>query len=270
MDELSLQTIIQLNLTEFDECTHAQGLLEFGAIDTPDRLLALRIHAEELSLLNTRLLRESGGRIGLRNVRFREAADEADRPLNVVEDSHATDNDDEYLAPGKKILRSSLCTACTEERPSFDVLDVATCKHSYCKDCLSIMFEGALANEAAFPVRCCKKPIIIGTTTDYLEDDLVQRYRTKQIELRTTDKTYCATLSCSAFLTPVPTSGTNLTCQACSAETCTLCKAFRHDGECEEDAGLREVTQMAKREGWQQCKACKRFVALETGCNHMT
>lgn len=247
------------------------GLLELGAIDTPDRLLALRMHAEELSSLNTRLLLESDMRNGPRHVSSRRAGDEADRPFHDIEESHAIhDDDDEYLAPGKRILRSSLCTACTEERPSFDVLDLATCKHSFCKDCLSIMFEGALANEAAFPVRCCKKPITIKTTTDYLDDDLVQRYKTKQVELRTTDKTYCATLSCSAFLTPVTMSGTNLTCQACSAETCTLCKAFRHDGKCQEDAGLREVTQMARREGWQQCKACKRFVALETGCNHMT
>lgn len=42
------------------------------------------------------------------------------------------------------------------------------------------------------------------------------------------------------------------------------------DEPCPEDAELKDVMNLAKKEGWQICYQCNNMVELNFGCNHMT
>ncbi|RMY63200.1 hypothetical protein D0864_12701 [Hortaea werneckii] len=43
-----------------------------------------------------------------------------------------------------------------------------------------------------------------------------------------------------------------------------------HSGDCPEDEALQQLINIANAEEWQRCSECKRFVELDTGCNHIS
>ncbi|RSL68039.1 hypothetical protein CEP54_002966 [Fusarium duplospermum] len=99
---------------------------------------------------------------------------------------------------------------------------------------------------------------------------LVGEFRAKKLEHDTPNRTYCSKPSCSTFVPPAFIAKDVARCPKCSQRTCVHCKGPFHHGVCPSDTVSQQVLELATQNGWQQCKACKRVVELEQGCNHIT
>ncbi|KAM5343527.1 hypothetical protein ACJ41O_012064 [Fusarium nematophilum] len=136
--------------------------------------------------------------------------------------------------------------------------------------CLVTLFEASLRDEYLFPPRCCGQPIPAEASSSVLTPLLIDRFNKKKVEYETVDKTYCHEPTCSAFVPPLSIKDKIALCGACNKETCVGCKGPSHKGECPKDAASQALLQLAKKNGWQQCKSCNRIVELDTGCFHMS
>ena len=56
-------------------------------------------------------------------------------------------------------------TSCTEEYPVSDIIQTE-CAHNYCRECTLRLFKDSFANEALFPLRCCRLPIRVSTAVE--------------------------------------------------------------------------------------------------------
>lgn len=99
-----------------------------------------------------------------------------------------------------------------------------------------------------------------------------QAFEARYAELSTKKKVYCHDARCSQWIPPSAIDqGTNVaTCPACGKTTCAMCKNVSHTGDCPDDTALQQLLTTADAQQWQECFECRRFVELETGCNHMT
>jgi hypothetical protein len=161
------------------------------------------------------------------------------------------------------------CIACQEDKKFLEVVR-APCRHEYCRECLHDLFRSSMTDESLFPPRCCRKPIALSFVRIFLTLDIVQQYEQKKIEFETSDKTYCCSPTCSAFIYLENIHDDCAMCAECGMLTCTFCKLAAHEGDCPADRGLQQLLQTATENGWQRCYNCHRLVELETGCNHMT
>lgn len=161
------------------------------------------------------------------------------------------------------------CVACHERKHTFDILE-APCHHVYCRDCITDLFEASTTDESLFPPRCCRQNIPLTIASDFLTSRFVDRFKEKEIEFSTLDRTYCASSTCSAFIPPNRITVDRASCPRCHQDTCTICKGFSHEEDCPNDTSLQELLATAAAAGWRRCYACRRLVELEQGCNHMT
>lgn len=161
------------------------------------------------------------------------------------------------------------CVACQERKHTFDVLE-APCHHIYCRDCVSDLFQTSTTDESLFPPRCCRQNIPLTLASDFLTSQFMDRFEEKEIEFTTLDRTYCAQSTCSAFIPSHRIDGDRASCPMCHQDTCTICKGLSHDEDCPNDRALQNLLATAAEAGWRRCYACRRFVELEQGCNHMT
>lgn len=161
------------------------------------------------------------------------------------------------------------CIACVDEFPWFDTLP-APCSESYCGACISTLFAASITDESLYPPRCCGQAIPFDVAKHFLSPGVAETFAAKREELDTKNRVYCHRPLCSVFIPPANIRGDVATCPRCANDTCAMCKAARHDGDCPEDMALKELIATANAEGWQRCNACSRMVELEVGCNHMT
>ncbi|KAL3456039.1 hypothetical protein BJX64DRAFT_294461 [Aspergillus heterothallicus] len=126
------------------------------------------------------------------------------------------------------------CLACGDlKRPSR--LVQFPCVHEYCHACLISFVETSLSDDSLFPPRCCGMEIpITAGRGKAIGEDLMQRFETKLVEMRTINRTYCYEPGCGAFLHPdlIPQGGGLVICPECRALTCSRCKRVGHIGEC--------------------------------------
>ncbi|RYP54640.1 hypothetical protein DL770_010955 [Monosporascus sp. CRB-9-2] len=180
---------------------------------------------------------------------------------------------------GQRQQQKRNCVACGESK-HFAELARAPCRHEYCGECLSRLFEGATVDETLFPPRCCRQPIPLQQNLVFLDAAVAQRFRRKAVEFSTPNRTYCHNRRCRAFVPPsryVRDDGDKrgiavaARCGECGARTCTECKGAAHGGgDCPNDVQLQQVIQLAREQGWQRCQNCWGMVELNMGCNHMT
>ncbi len=205
--------------------------------------------------------------------------------LYVVRDSGELVNDDESSRVDSVMASSSssvtsaeqtrqaandrLCGVCHEMNLFFDVAR-APCGHEYCRTCLQNLFQASMTDEALFPARCCRQPIPLETVRVFLTAGLSQTYLKKKIEFETTNRTYCSSRACAAFVLPQHIGNDIATCRECGTATCTMCKTAAHGGDCPNDEPLQTLLAVAADRGWQRCYSCARVVELEIGCNHIT
>lgn len=210
-----------------------------------------------------------------------EVGEEVLRRLSILNCSDEVEDSDEdktrasssRLVPsidkGRRSTIQKQCVACQEDKPKFDTTEVP-CTHTYCRSCISELFGIALTDESLFPPRCCRQEITPESVTTFLSAALLRRFRSKAVELRTTNRTYCVWPTCSTFIPTGFISGDTATCPACEQKTCTICKNASHEGDCPDDTALQSLLTTAAANGWQRCYSCKRMVELNVGCNHMT
>lgn len=160
----------------------------------------------------------------------------------------------------------SACIACYETK---DVDIQLPCGHKYCHDCITEMFDLATKDEDLFPPKCCSQEIELDVVINFLGPELSKRFTEKAIEFRSSNRTYCASSSCSTFIPPNALGEEVAKCPACSQRTCTICKTAAHDGGCPIDTALQQVLQTATENGWQRCFSCNQVIELTHGCNHI-
>lgn len=160
------------------------------------------------------------------------------------------------------------CIGCEEDVSYIDALR-CPCSHDYCRACIAGLFEAAINDESLFPARCCRQAIPLGLNQIFIPPKLAGRYRAKEIENSTPNRTYCHNSSCSTFVPPQFVQGSRATCVKCHSRTCTNCKRAAHEGDCAPDAATLDVLRLANERGWQRCSSCRNLVELSTGCNHI-
>jgi hypothetical protein len=164
--------------------------------------------------------------------------------------------------------QTEVCEACREEVNIFEVAR-APCGHVYCRTCLRDLFEAAMTDESLFPPRCCRLHISPEENCVFLTAELIQRFDKKKIEFATENRTYCCMPTCSTFIESQYISGDIATCPNCSSKTCAICKGA-HEGDCPSDVALQQTLEVAERNEWQRCYACRTLIELDHGCNHIT
>ena len=160
------------------------------------------------------------------------------------------------------------CVICDDAKAKGDTLTVP-CDHDYCDDCLNELFDLASKDESMWPASCCRQQIPLQQAKLFLALDVAERFQAKSEEFGTIDRTYCSKPDCSVFLSPTLVDGDKISCKACGTETCTICKAAGHDGDCPSHPAVQSLMEFAETRGLRQCYSCKRMIELDTGCFHM-
>ncbi|KAK4142439.1 uncharacterized protein C8A04DRAFT_38244 [Dichotomopilus funicola] len=173
--------------------------------------------------------------------------------------------------PIKKMPATRECIACTDRHPINNLTRSPDCGHEYCRDCIQSLFTSALTDESLFPPRCCGQPIPLDSCRTHLTATLAGQFQAKKRELDTPNRTYCHRPTCSTWVPPELIWNQVGNCLQCGRRTCVLCKGAEHvSRDCPDDPATQQVLQLAQEQGWQRCRACQKFVELNTGCNHIT
>jgi hypothetical protein len=162
------------------------------------------------------------------------------------------------------------CLVCTEQFHSA-LLVTLPCSHQYCKGCLVRFVTAAFESEELFPPRCCQQPLLLSNIQRHLSIGQISKFRGKEREFATPNRTYCHVESCSAFIPPYRINGQVGKCRKCWRHTCTTCKEKSHGRlSCPKDDALQMVLQLGQRNGWVRCYRCRTMVERLHGCNHMS
>lgn len=161
-----------------------------------------------------------------------------------------------------------ICTACREEKHSFDILH-ALCGHEYCRDCIASLFNLSTFDESIFPPRCCQQEISVDFAREMLSPELRTRFLRAAEEFHNPNRIYCFSSSCSELIPRSQIAGDIGTCHVCSERTCTVCKSAAHNGDCPHDPTLQQVIETGDSLNWQRCFKCGGMIERVYGCNHM-
>ncbi|KAJ6441082.1 hypothetical protein O9K51_06876 [Purpureocillium lavendulum] len=167
-------------------------------------------------------------------------------------------------------VATDTCTCCEESYPK-TTMALLPCSHIYCRRCLNTVFERASVEQSLFPPRCCAQAIPLDDNLDHLTAETVAKFKAKLVEFTTPNRTYCHRQTCSAFVPPSAIADGVGTCVHCNAKTCTTCKGPEHEGgDCPDDPATQEILEIAKRNGWKQCRSCNRIIERNGGCNQIS
>jgi hypothetical protein len=166
-------------------------------------------------------------------------------------------------------LKLTSCVACTErflEPYTFP----APCRHRYCADRLTDLFEHATKDESMYPPRCCNQVIPLASVRYVIGPNLFAAFANKAVEFESTDRTYCANPSCQSFLPPSRIFKNIALCLKCGKTTCAICKSAAHLGSCPSDPHAKLLLKLAEEKQWQSCSKCHILIEKKSGCNYMT
>ncbi|THY48629.1 hypothetical protein D6C97_07583 [Aureobasidium pullulans] len=181
--------------------------------------------------------------------------------LNIDTPKHTISDDN-----GKALVE---CVACEDQLPPKDLI-LATCGHCYCGTCLDMVFKAAVLDESLYPPSCCENtPLPIEHAKRFLEPGMVETFDEKGVEFSTVDRTYCSDPTCSTFIPPSDIHGDAAVCDGCGKQTCVVCKAPTHPGDCPADEKLKALLEHAEEMRWQRCYNCLRVVQRLDGCSHI-
>ncbi|KAJ0384953.1 hypothetical protein COL922a_007299 [Colletotrichum nupharicola] len=272
MDEATLQLVLQLQQADLKELqdeakewNNKDGLLR-------DADLAFEMYQEELSSLETfATARQLGQRLN-----EEEEADEKKEAAEGEDELGETENRwwetfmPARFARWRGEIRREKCDMCTDEYPQ-TYLFQTTCNHKYCPGCIIDLFEASINDESLFPPRCCGNVFSAAEHEHVLGYELLERWRVKEVEYTTPNRTYCHVPTCSAFIPPSRIDGDVGYCPVDCHSTCTLCKGPAHPHHaCEQDQATQEFLRIAAENNWQRCTHCQAIVELNQGCYHIT
>ncbi|KAF4856950.1 putative E3 ubiquitin-protein ligase ARI7 [Colletotrichum siamense] len=165
-------------------------------------------------------------------------------------------------------IRTQKCDMCMDEQPQTS-LSHTTCNHKYCSGCLINIFEASITDESLFLPKCCGNAFPVAEHV--LGNELVERWRVKEVEYTTPNRTYCHVPACSVFIPSSNINGDVGHCPVYWHSTCTLCKGPAHPNHaCEQDQATQEVLRIAAKNNWQRCPRCQAIIELNQGCHHIT
>lgn len=170
------------------------------------------------------------------------------------------------------ICRRIKCVACLNLVSDNRTLR-APCGDYYCKSCIVEFVNACTRDESVFPLRCCNQTIPHNSILPLLPTSLQSFLHSKRVELgvAATNRIYCPSQTCSAFLGSSEGAKGNITCHECSSVVCAMCKQTAHPDEtCSENAATEEVRTLARAERWQTCPECHAIIELHQGCYHVT
>lgn len=163
------------------------------------------------------------------------------------------------------------CNVCLEL--CFPAAAAVECGHYICRTCLHELFSLALRDEELIPARCCNSQLGEDAAKKVLNAAQLHQYRTRVEELGVcTNRLYCPTQRCSRFLGSRAEAHEreSVECPACRTMCCNACGLMQHTGACRPDPAAEErVKEWSKGKNVKQCKQCRRFIELVSGCNHM-
>lgn len=248
-----------------DDLADAQAIHHIMAEEeraSQDRRLACTLGGVDFSPLNT-AVQVVGGATELASF-LRYASDDSPN-VEIGESSSSANQTEKTSQTPTKII----CTACREERHSFDVVN-AICGHQYCRDCVACLFNLATYDESVFPPRCCQQEISVDLASEMLSPELRTRFLKMTEKFSTpTNRIYCFSSSCSELIPSNQIVGEVGTCPVCSERTCTVCKSGAHGGDCPQDPTLKEIIQTGNSLDWQRCFKCGGMIERLYGCNHI-
>ncbi|KAH9910165.1 uncharacterized protein BXZ73DRAFT_59173, partial [Epithele typhae] len=162
------------------------------------------------------------------------------------------------------------------------------------------VFQRTTQDESLFPPKCCRIPLEFAAVQKHLPLPLCERYADKRREYTTSDRVYCHTPTCSAFLGPRQKAAApaarglmNIlfritfwplilflrlfiftktvvayTCANCGARTCARCKLRAHtEGRTCPAVDTERVLAIGRARGWKRCPACGHLIELIAGCS---
>ncbi|EXJ95648.1 hypothetical protein A1O1_00770 [Capronia coronata CBS 617.96] len=171
------------------------------------------------------------------------------------------------------------CTACMEVFKLDDLLNLA-CSCRYCTPCLNAAFQAGCTSKAAFPPKCCGRPLRISVWGSMLDADILQRYKQIEAEFSTSRPLYCAIPTCSTFIPEDQQHALDEcgVCSICDQITCKKCRQDMGDHPhwpvarriCPaENAEVAALFALGTAKKWRQCPTCLNMVERLEGCNHM-
>ncbi|KAJ4381375.1 hypothetical protein N0V86_003724 [Didymella sp. IMI 355093] len=177
------------------------------------------------------------------------------------------------------------CVICGgDEADGNELLEAPCQRHWVCIDDVGSFFERATENESLYPPKCCGQIFLLDLYEAYVPFDVQWAFQMKEqgeYSVLAKYRVYCASPSCSKFLSPathVKDPSTNVSyavCldNACGKLTCTNCKALLGGTEghtCEQNEDYKKFKQTATEKGFQECPTCASTVELAEACNHIT
>ncbi|KEQ68213.1 hypothetical protein M436DRAFT_77066 [Aureobasidium namibiae CBS 147.97] len=160
------------------------------------------------------------------------------------------------------------CVACTERWLKSYTFSTP-CRHRYCPECLTVLFDNATKDESMYPPRCCEQVILLASVRSIITTELADTFADKAEEYETLDRTYCVNPSCGRFIPPSVMSYNHAGCHECGTSTCARCKKKYHAGHCLPDHDMEKLLKLAKEKKWQSCSNCRRLVEKRSRCDHI-
>jgi hypothetical protein len=174
-----------------------------------------------------------------------------------------------YAPVSSSGLKLTSCVAGTEKYLQSYTFPVP-CRHRFCGDCLTTLFENATKEEFMYPPRCCGQVIPLAFVRSIIGPNLLAAVAHKATEFGSRDRTYCANSSCRSFIPPGRIVRNIAFCLKCAKLTCSICQGPGHLGGCPSDSNAKLLLELAEKKQWQFYGKCHGLVERKSGCDHMT
>jgi hypothetical protein len=167
------------------------------------------------------------------------------------------------------------CDVCLEDGKQGFVL---ACECCLCICCTRELFFAAVAvrDSSLLPLRCCEIPIDMSISRHILPEADTKTLELRFAERECSNKMHCPT--CNKFINldyVDAQESTELMC-ICDTVLCISCKSTSHPRfTCVENRAIIDgddtlLLELARQEGWKQCRNCNAMIELTRGCNHIT
>lgn len=127
------------------------------------------------------------------------------------------------------------CVSCVDKFKFSEVTRIF-CSHTYCRGCVTKMFELFAKGEVLVPPRCCGKPIAGHYASYILQLEMSKDYQDRILEFNDDNKLYCSNTSCYRYISSSQRNRRVGVCEHCMARTCKMCRARGHFGPCQEES----------------------------------
>jgi len=178
-------------------------------------------------------------------------------------------------------LKSHECGVCNELYSVAQIIQLPTCRHIFCRECLRTFTETRI-NEGRYPIFC---PVCAIERTTVNGSEITQAIVDKlELSKRDLEKLYALQLVAHSVILYCPKCKETMNVDRGDYESqriimCPL-PACRHTWckECLKPQASSQTghnckqgfERLMRKKGWKYCPGCKTPVQKETGCNHMT